>query len=414
MKILKTAPYGFVLTLLLSQLTFANNPEEDRFNQAVSLYQKGVASCLQAHKLRASNLEEAKKSFQAYETTKQQAVNLSGRILTTRDFNIDRNIKLCNQAKADILRTEAIPIIETAIDMCKYSKTALKKSKVERARQLYNQYQNQKQQAFELANDVVKVQSIRLNIARCDKFENKLSKAEFMVANLNDKINNEQSKAQKAYQLCNRGIESSDTNNQLSNTQKAKLLLTQSKDQLASVSLTALNSVDFLSQSKLGKKLIKEIERSQQCHSNLAQSITAKETFLIKAEKSKQANALAKQAKKDAAKKQKALYQEILYKQTQQQKLAKASLRVTPKTTPKTTPKKTSQLVIETENEPQTAEASKKNARLNVFSDWTNLVIDKVKPETDNDDSSDSSDIVASKSPTKKSRLIRDWTQLIK
>ena len=443
MIIKKAMPYGFVLTLLFSQLAWAESPARTSFNQAVALYQEGLISCREAHKLRASDLDQAKKSFQKYEAAKNKATDLSPQILTTTEFNIDRNIKLCEQAKADILRSEAIPVIETAIDLCKSSKSALLKSKTEQSRHLYDRYLSQKQKAFELATDVIKVQSIRLNIARCDKFENKLNKSEIALASLNQKISTEKSKASKSYQLCTKGAKSTASASKLSpGTTKAKQLLAQSKVQLASVGISTLKSINAFSNSKLGINLLKEMKRSEQCQTELSKSIQSKDVLLAKKEKIQRANQLAQKAKAEKTEQQKALYQKILYQKTQEQKLAQVEKEKKSRQKPIAKPARDNSANKNPNNnstnnnspnnrdkvkkealpksKPMTTEVAKKKSAPQ--RDWTNLVAD-IQTQKQNSFNSDLSDdengeddgeIDEPNSTNQKSGIIRDWTQLIK
>lgn len=427
MKFTKTMALGFVTLLLNTNVSLAAktalSDEKIQFNRAATVFQKGFERCLEAHKLRASDLTTAKEQFQQYETLKSQAIEISPLILTTTEFNIDRNIKLCEKAKSDLIRAEAIPLIDKAIEYCKQSKSAFNKNNISQARKLYHNYETNKHAALNLTQDVNNVASIGLNTSRCDKFAEKLTKTEQTIAQESALLADAQKQANAAFQTCQQGVKLKATN-KATNTAiaRAKKSLKSSQKTLAQVAIFSPTTAEIKSVKNLSRQLKQTINESRECQTSLIALIKKAETKLAHAKaqkqiaqpiaKSKQATSASATKKATKTKNNAGSTISNTASNTKTANLNNATLAAQKRTLAKQENHNQQPTQEPEENKPTD---SKRAGYQNPFAsnDWTHL-IPRQKPLEDAPKEPTTQEAPEQAAALQPSGKIKDWTQLIR
>jgi len=401
----------FFLTIMSGQSLAADKVS---LTKAIKTYKSGYSACVEAHRIRGSNLNAAKDKMAFYSSKLKEAEAIDSRIMSTTEQNVDRNITQCKTAKEDILRAEAFPIIEKAFNECNKSKNQLSSGQISSAESSFKKYTRFKSQAFELTSSLEKQPGTKAKIRRCDKTGEKLKLALNDVKSIVKTAEQQNSKAMQALSSCRSG------QSKFKGKPPGKQSINEAKNKL-SESLTITKGINFNinsagANSKYGvlpihKTVQASLSETKKCQNSLKYSINQNQKALSDQQLAKTAAAIKAQEQKllkDKAEKELAdkkladklkLEQKLVEKQKQdalileQEKKRKEALA-------KADAIKKQKTNEEALKQAQKAEekAKKEAARKNSSSDWRNLVDDKA---------SDSSKSQKSSSSSKKS-----WTNL--
>lgn len=408
----------FFSFILPTTATYAEDAQS--LAKAITIYKSGFEACVEAHSIRGSNLKAAKEKISFYTQKLAEAKAIDSRIMTTTEQNIDRNIALCNTAEDDILRAEAFPIMQDALEQCNKARTQLNSGDISSADASFKQYNSLKSQAFAITTSLDKQADTKAGMLRCEKTSAKLELFKTEIAAVVAEAEAENKKARQALQSCQSGqalLKATNVNAQT---------LTSARSQLKQ-SQTILSSVNFnlqtaASSSQHGVQPIhKTVETSiastKDCQAALQANIAQNEKFL--------ANKLAAKnaANLEAAKKARA---EKLAKQQAAQELATKQEAARLKHEAELAEKqKLNALVLEQENKRklalEKAEAIKKQQSLKKAQAENNkATVDKGKQDwrelvntTDLKSTGLGQDEEKASPANEKVNHIKDWTDLI-
>ena len=411
---LKLASIFFVLTLM-PELGFAANAQT--LAKAIETYKSGYDACVEAHRIRGSNLKTAKEKIAIYSTKLKEAQSIDSRIMTTTEQNVDRNITQCRTAKEDILRAEAFPIIEKAFNECNKSKKQLSAGQITSAESSFKKYSSFKSQAFALTSSLDKQPGTKAKIRRCDKTGDKLKLALSDVESIVKIAKQQNAKAKQALSSCRSG------QSKFKGKSPSKQSVSEAKNKL-SESLTITKGINFDinsagASSKYGvlpihKSVQASISESKKCQSSLKYSIAQNQKTLsdrqlaktAAAKKAQEQKLLKDKAAKALAEKKRAdklkLEQELAEKQKQDALILeqeKKRIEALAKADAIKKQKANEKAIMQAQKAEK--KAKKEAARKNSSSDWRNLV---------DEDESDSSKSQETSSPSKKSK--KSWTNL--
>lgn len=164
-----------VMIALSSNLAIA---DAESFEHAVSVYLKGFEECVEAHTLRGKNIEAAKNKYQLYLNYKDEAAAIDKTILTSPARDMQKNLRYCEKVYGNILRAEALPILEKGIAACEEAKTLLKGGNSDAAKdkmEIYNQF---KTEALVSTESVLEIYSVASKVRLCSRIESKIAKKE--------------------------------------------------------------------------------------------------------------------------------------------------------------------------------------------------------------------------------------------
>ena len=170
-----------VIIALNSNLAMA---DAESFERAVSIYLKGFQECVDGHTLRGKNIEQAKKKYQLYLNYKDEATAIDPTILTSSERDMQKNLRYCEKVYDNILRAEALPILEKGIAACEIAKTQLKEGKTEEAKQNIDIYNQFKTEALVSTESVLEIYSVASKVRLCGRVEAKIAKKEEEVEKL--------------------------------------------------------------------------------------------------------------------------------------------------------------------------------------------------------------------------------------
>lgn len=176
--------------------------DAESFDQAVAIYLKGFEECVNAHTLRSTDVEEAKKKYQLYLKYKEEATLIDGSILTSDARSMQQNLQYCEKAYENILRAEATPIMEKAFTHCEASEKALEQGDVEQAQHHHNLYEQLKTEALVSTESIMEVYAIASKVRQCGRYSKKLSTQVDRITNLTHQIQNSVDSATQAETQC--------------------------------------------------------------------------------------------------------------------------------------------------------------------------------------------------------------------
>lgn len=172
-----------VIIAFYSNLAIA---DAESFERAVSVYLKGFEECVEAHTLRGRNIEAAKNKYQLYLNYKDEATAIDKSILNSPARDMQKNLRYCEKVYGNILRAEALPILEKGIAACEEAKVLLKEGNSEAAKErmdIYNQY---KTEALVSTESVLEIYSVASKVRLCSRIESKIAKKEEEKQKLNE------------------------------------------------------------------------------------------------------------------------------------------------------------------------------------------------------------------------------------
>ena len=401
----------FILLTVMPGLSLAAN--DQNLAKAIKTYKSGYNACVEAHRIRSSNLVAAKEKISFYLKKLKEAKSIDPRIMSTTEQNVDRNISQCKTAEEDILRAEAFPIIEKAFSECNKTKKHLSSGAITSAERSFKKYTSFKSQAFALTTSLDKQPGTKAKIKRCDKSGAKLKLALVEVQSIVKAAELKNKMARQSLTICRKGqskLKAKTVNKQAINEAKSKL----------SESMTILSGIDFnIEQAKASSNygvlpihntVQASLSETKKCQKSLKSSISKNnkvisDRLLAKttaAKKAQEQKLLKDKTAKDLANKQRAeklkLEKELAEKNKQdaliieqekkrKEALAKAEAIKKQKADESALKKATKK-----------AQKAEKDAAKKSSSDWRNLVEEKA-PTSD-------------KSNTKQSSTKKDWTNL--
>lgn len=162
----------FISTLILPCVASA-----DTFDDAVNEYLKGFKECTEANTLRAKDLASAKKKFDIYLKTLDQAVAIDSTILSSTQRDMDKNLRYCERVEVDIKRAEATPILEKGFTYCDTAKDAIDAGDVATAQTNLDEYKRYRDDAFIITDSIMEVFALASKVRACSRVEEKLAEA---------------------------------------------------------------------------------------------------------------------------------------------------------------------------------------------------------------------------------------------
>ena len=174
---------AFALSTSVNAVDSVRLTNQEAQAAAVGYLEKGFEQCGLAHRLSRINIDESKVVLNAYRDYKAKATALDASVLTASK-PIERGVAHCAQVEKDVLRAEALPIIESGIEYCFAAKSALKGKRLKVAKTNILHYQQQKNQALSISNTLVGVSSISSQMRKCDRIASNIDKAQIAYASL--------------------------------------------------------------------------------------------------------------------------------------------------------------------------------------------------------------------------------------
>jgi len=165
----------FALGVLTSSVSLSN---QDSFNRAVNVYNKGFAECVSANLHRESDIEEAKKKFAIYRKYKNEATLIDKSIVTSDERSMNKNIKYCEKVYVNLLRAESTPFLTDAFEYCASAKAAIEEGNLVQSTELIAQYRELKAQAFDITRATLDVFSISSQMRQCTRIEKRIAQIE--------------------------------------------------------------------------------------------------------------------------------------------------------------------------------------------------------------------------------------------
>ncbi len=272
---------------LLCALSHNALAEGANFKQAVATFKQGYTACTEAQQIRSKDINQAMELFDKYLQLKDKAAQLDPVILTTTEQNISREIEFCENARQDILRTKAFPLMESALDACEESKNLLGKSNTVDATSAYKRYEELYKKATEITPSIAKVSSVSIKVGRCDNLKKKIDEAEQKLAKVESMIQTDIKQASKALETCNTAGKTINVKQpSLPNISKSSEFLKQSETELAAVANKREVS-SAMSSMRSYQQLGNVVSSARKCQGDVGASIAEARTALKAAEETR-------------------------------------------------------------------------------------------------------------------------------
>jgi len=304
---------------LLSFFTLGVYAENANFKLAVDTFKQGYNECTQAQRIRAQDINQAMELFDKYLQLKDKAAKIDPSILTTTEQNISRDIEFCENARQDILRTKAFPIMENALNACEESKNLLAKSNMAEATNAYKRYEDLYKKAIEVTPSITKVSSVSIKIGRCENLKKKIDVAADNLIKIEATIQNDYKQAAKALETCNSAEKLINVKQPSQpNIAKTTELLRQSENEIAPIIKKRETSANSnLSSLRSYQQVTNAISSTKKCQNGLSATISTASAALKKAEESRL------QAIKEKSEQEKALAEKARLAREAQEKSAR-------------------------------------------------------------------------------------------
>lgn len=258
--------------------------EGERFKEAVASFKEGYAACTQAQQIRTKDINQAMDLFDKYLQLKDKAAQLDPSILKTTEQNISREIEFCENARQDILRTKAFPIMESALEACEESKNLLAKSNTADATSAYKRYEDLYKKATDITPSIAKVSSVSIKVGRCDNLKKKIDEAEQKLAKVESMIQSDIKQVNKAMESCNVAEKTINVKQPSApNITKTSELLKQSENEL-SVVANKREASATMSSMRSYQQMTNLISSVRKCQAGVNASIVEARTSLKVAE----------------------------------------------------------------------------------------------------------------------------------
>lgn len=163
-----------VMGLGLAGTVFAGDAVIDQ--KVDNFFAKGMQHCKNAMDLSRTSRQVAAAEFDRYESYMGKVDALKPEFST--DIMISRQREQCDQVGHDIARSEALPLVEEGLAVCKEVRTLIRGDYITKAKARFLDYARQRDKAVALTDTVLKVGSNASKIRRCDRLEEKIIAAE--------------------------------------------------------------------------------------------------------------------------------------------------------------------------------------------------------------------------------------------
>ena len=278
----KTCSKSFHGILLCCTIALSSNAmaETEAFTRAVKVFKKGYADCTEAQRIRSQDINQASEKFASYLELKEKSAKIDPRILTTNLHNISREIEFCQKAEQDILRSKAFPIMESALESCKTSKSQLAKSDYFKATSAYRKYEELYQQAITITPSIVRVSSVKLKVNRCDKLKSKIDTADAQLKKATTSFEAEHKAVTRLLATCNAEKKLISGNNVSKiDTRKAKSILKSSKLAIKKITKQRNQPTQrkLFSSHRTNQQVANKITSINKCHALLTAAISTLE-----------------------------------------------------------------------------------------------------------------------------------------
>lgn len=138
---------------------------------AVAVYARGYDSCLQANRLRYSNLALAERHYHFYTSQLNQAEQLDPQFSYTQDVELKNNLSYCERVAKNLTLAKAQNLMANGLIACFAAQQAANEQAMTAARQLWHKYQEQKNAAVKLNAILEKNSAVAHRIQQCDQVE---------------------------------------------------------------------------------------------------------------------------------------------------------------------------------------------------------------------------------------------------
>lgn len=150
--------------------------DDATFERAVSVYLRGFEECVNAHTLRGKNIQQAKRKYQDYLRIKDEAAAIDPSILTTTERSMQKNLRYCEKVQQNILRAEAMPIMEAGLEACEKADEAMEAGNFQEAKSQMDIYEQSKTEALLTTESILEVFSVASKVRLCGRIASKIGR----------------------------------------------------------------------------------------------------------------------------------------------------------------------------------------------------------------------------------------------
>lgn len=166
-------PFLPALALLLG---FSAQAHADSFDDAVNQFLKGFEYCKEAKShLSGNRVPQAQAALRQYQQQLEAATRIDPEILTTTKRGMDGNLKFCQRVSRDVEVEAGMPTMNKALAACDAAQQALKDENPAKAQEDHTQFKQLRDQALQIAPSLADIFSVKSQINRCDRIENKIA-----------------------------------------------------------------------------------------------------------------------------------------------------------------------------------------------------------------------------------------------
>jgi len=152
--------------------------DQTSFDKAVSIFSKGLKECVEANSVRGKNLNKAKRHHSNYLRFKAEAISIDESILSSTKRSMQKNLNYCDKVSVNLLRSEAVPILEEALKHCDKAKEAIEANDPVKSRTHITRYKKAKEEALSVTELILKNFALASRVRQCTRIESKITKAE--------------------------------------------------------------------------------------------------------------------------------------------------------------------------------------------------------------------------------------------
>jgi hypothetical protein len=167
----------FLSALTLGLLLSPVGVQAGSFDDAVNLYLKGFEDCQAANKaLTGGDLEKARAKMAAYDKVFNEAKAIDPSIASSKERNMEGNIVVCTRIATDIANKAGQPLMEQALAYCKSAEAAIEGGEPDLASSRLDEFRAMRDRALGLSPGLKEIFSIKNQLGRCERLENKIGR----------------------------------------------------------------------------------------------------------------------------------------------------------------------------------------------------------------------------------------------
>ncbi|CBL46500.1 Hypothetical protein HDN1F_29170 [gamma proteobacterium HdN1] len=155
----------------------AAHADEASFNNAVNLYLSGYSECEKSNDLRSTDIASARKHFDQYQKTLDQAAAIDPTILKSRQRDMASKIAFCERVHNNLRMAEAAPILEQGFTHCEAARTAMEAEDFTTASQAFDAYTAKRDEALAITENIMGVYNLASQVRACNRLEEKVEEA---------------------------------------------------------------------------------------------------------------------------------------------------------------------------------------------------------------------------------------------